>query len=436
MTHKIAIITTEFLVDYIHSAFEQIQPDCPYTLYTYRTFRDVPNLYRQIPEDVAGVLTSGSFPAQVIRRSFPDTKRVIHHFNTDDTALCQLFLRLLDEDRELDIDRIHADLLEMFSIDLRSYIKYELPISLLDTTSRTVQTMSLEELFQIEELEYQKHLFLWQKGQVDLCVTRFSSLVEPLRDKGIPVIFPYPSLSYLREVLHGLFREMDLRRMQENCAASILVCATPDPESTDTKEQEYRSIAVQAAFIKSIPNAQTDYFFRQNASSLELLTTQKKIEELTGDYRICAIQQLLQRELSFPVCVGYGIGPDIYHSAENARSALLSAQQAGGGNSFLKTDHALTGPLDVPKLRPRQRSSSPQITLSPQKLREVMELLETMPEGRFTSQALADRLGITRRSANRILSYLTEEKLVSIDHTRPTAAKGRPERIYRLTEGN
>ena len=65
------------------------------------------------------------------------------------------------------------------------------------------------------------------------------------------------------------------------------------------------------------------------------------------------------------------------------------------------------------------------------KVKEVVKLIETTKEGQITAQELAENLGITKRSANRILSALEEQGVVEIVGTRATSAKGRPERIYK-----
>ena len=45
---------------------------------------------------------------------------------------------------------------------------------------------------------------------------------------------------------------------------------------------------------------------------------------------------------------------------------------------------------------------------------------------------MAEELRITKRSANRILSAMEEQSAVEIVGTRPTSAKGRPERVYKI----
>ena len=89
-----------------------------YQIYIYHHFREIPELYRSIPDDVHGVLTSGIYPAQVIWLNFPTTSKAIVPFNTDDAAMYRLFLKLLYENRNLDFSRIYADIVENFHIDL------------------------------------------------------------------------------------------------------------------------------------------------------------------------------------------------------------------------------------------------------------------------------------------------------------------------------
>lgn len=437
MSYKIAVITTEFMVDYIHSTFSRMQLDCEYQIYLYEKFQDIPELYQQIPEDVEGVLASGTFPVRIIELLFPNTQKVVMPFNTDDAAICQLFFRLLEENRCLDFGRVYADLFDMFDIDLKTYLMHDFSIPLSVTTKQAVCEKDLEEIYEIEELQYQQHLQLWNSGMVDLCVTRFSSIVKRLREQGVPVYFTFPSIGYLREICLALFKEIEYQRLQEGCPASISVAVANTSQIGISAE--YQLLTLQTTMMEFFGADSRSYFMGRNTSGIEILTDRKNIEKLTDGYRNCKIQDYLRYHVSFPVCVGYGIGKELHDARVNARKALVLSQKSEKRESFLINEkNVVLEPLGVlqqhtviEKVIDRtDKQENKKASVPEYKKKEVLKIMQDTLEQQITAQELADKLFITKRSANRLLSALKEEEVVEVVKTRATSTKGRPERVY------
>lgn len=444
---KLAVITTEFMVEYVESAFSRMQLECEYQIYIYETFRDIPNLYLRIPEDVDGVLTSGSFPARVIKLSFPNTQRIVMPFNTDDAAICQLFFRLLDENRFLDFERIYADVVEMFDIDLKTFLMHDFSTPLSITTNQIVWEKGLEELYEIEEQEYEKHLKLWNSGTIDLCVTRFSSIVGKLREQGVPVYFPFPSIGYMREICLALLREIEYQTLRDNVFAIIDVAAAKELGERTDFSLEYRLLALQAALMEFLGADAKDYFFGRNADGIQILTNRKSIEKLTKGCTSCGIQERLNGHINFQISVGYGIGRDLYQARANAKRALEESERSLPRVSFLVDEYGLSRELltafrqektengeEWRKALSRLGQEDKKMTIPDYKIRRVLQIMKESKGEQITSKELADKLAITKRSANRILSAMREQGVLEIVKTRQTASKGRPEQIYQRTE--
>ena len=438
--NKIAVITTEYMANYVQEAFEKMQLDCRYEIFVYKTFRDIPELYRKIPDDVMGVLASGSFPARVIQLSYPNTSRVIMPFNTDDAAICQLFFRLLEENRFLEFERIYADVVEMFGIDLKTYLMHDFSTPLSITTNQIVYEKGLEELFQIEEQEYQKHLKLWKSGTIDICVTRFSSIVERLLEQGVPVYFPFPSIGYMREICLQMFKEIEYRKMKDNSSAIISVKIAEEDKEAKGASLEYQLLALQAALMEYMSADSQDYFIGRNEFAIEILTTRRYIEKLTENYQICKLADGLG--LNYKVNIGYGLGHELQQARMNAGSALEKASKYKGGVSFVAVENGIMPRLlsrikvtntDIQNLQ-EEKTETKKMKVPDYKIKEVLEIIEATEEKQITAQELAERLYITKRSANRILSALEGQGVIEIAKTRATSAKGRPERVYRIIE--
>lgn len=442
MPAKIAVIATDFLKDFLDSSFEKLQMKDQYQLYVYHRFRDIPELYRSIPEDVHGVLTSGIYPAQVIWLNFPFSSRVITPFNTDDAAIYRLFLKLLYEDRSLDFSRIYADVIEDFQINLQAYLLREISISLSAASNQTVGTMSLEQLYRKEEEQLQKHLSLWKSGKVDICVTRFSSIISELRQQGVRVYFPFPSLDYLRTTCQHLFQEMELRDLQKNQSAAINISILSAHENSDDLLFERQCLQLHNAVSRLLGGSPLDYMLRRSRFGLEVLTNRQTISSLTSGGTTCRMKHSLAQQLDFVVCIGYGFGQDLYHARMNAQNANRESELQSSHDSFLMDEQErLIGPLGnhppliVPSM-PSELSgyAAKNTALSPLTVQKVLTAFQDAVNGQLTSQELADRLSVTQRSANRYLSSLEKSQIVEIAGERRATSKGRPERVYKLKQ--
>ena len=122
MTRRIAVIVTELLGEFTDNILKELEDRISYRIFTYHSFDEIPKLYAEVTEDFEGILTSGSFPAHMLKLNFPNEKRPLAYFNTDDAALFRLLLKLLEENRALDFHRVYADIVELFGVTIADFI--------------------------------------------------------------------------------------------------------------------------------------------------------------------------------------------------------------------------------------------------------------------------------------------------------------------------
>lgn len=440
MIKKIAVITTEFLKEFLSKFFDEINMDCEFVIYTYKTFDDIKKIYEVITLETDGILTSGIFPEQVIKKSFPENKFPIVYFNTDDAAIYKLFFLLLDSNRNLDIRRIYADPLGAFHIDLKDYLKNDHKLTYSEIIEPMVQNMTLEELSNIENEQLKKHIELWEKGDIDISVTRFSSLVEPLKNAGLKVYFPFPSYEYLKTSCMQLCQEIDLMRLKENQPAAINI--TIENSGVLDMNLEKRYIMMDEALLDFNGSSLMEYVIQRNALGFEILTNRKNIEEKTLNYTACTLRRFLKDRFDFKIYIGYGIGNDMYQARMNAIDANRESMISNMEGSFLINNfNELIGPLGssnnftvVDNISKNIENKTKNISLSPITIRKVVSVFNSMNGREVTARELATKLSITQRSANRFLSAMEKGSMIKIIGERRITTKGRPERVYKLTD--
>lgn len=434
MKPELAIITTEFLKDFVNNSMKEILWNGKYTIYPYMTFKDIPQIYNSIPDKVQGVITSGSFPSQVINHSFPKSDKIVNPFNNDDAGLYKLFLQILYHNKNISINRIYADLLEIGKVDIYEYLlgKQKSDISIF--IANEVKKMSLEQLFQAEEEYCKKHIKMWEKNKIDISITRFSSIVNKLQDIGIPVYFAYPSISYLENICFTTAQEVVIKNLKENQISAILITAKIDKNIHEKKK-------LLLKYINKFNNImQNELLIQEKDLGYEIITNRKSIEKITDNFSTCQLQEFLKSKLDFNVYIGYGIGSTLYQARINAidanREASLSLKTASclinekdELMSLLKESNTFIVPRIVTDAVKKISSVSGLSTFTIQK---VFSAAKTMEDYMITSEELSIKLSITKRSANRFLSSLKKADMAEIVGQKQSTTKGRPELIYKI----
>lgn len=438
MRTELAIITTEFMRDFVNGALKKMDLDADISIHCYHNLSELPALYKTIPERIPGVITSGSVAAQIIKRLYPESRdRIIRAFNNDDAGIFKLFLDLIQENRNLNIRRIFADILDAAGIRLGDYLSAEQLTPYSARLEEQLERQDLPSLLAIEAHYISRHLKLWEAGRIDVSVTRFSSIVGTLTEAGLKVHFAYPSLAYVSMICTETIQQARLLSMRENQTAAIVVTPARSPEPERQREQ---LVELRRALLRFNKLHQLDFLVRLTDGGFEILTNRRAVSELTNDFRSCRLRPFLKDQVDFAVNVGYGLGESMRQALDNAMYANREAGQSGTGASCLINDrNEMVAPLSSTErlvfsreTTPKSRLASVRSGLSPLTVRKIIAALESMGEPRITSRDLAHKLSITKRSANRFLSALWESGLAEVVEVRHSTTKGRPERIYSI----
>lgn len=437
MNIKIAVITTEFLRDFVRSSLRKLNIPFEYSVYSYSAFQELSDIYLSLPDDVSGVMTSGFFPCEILRRSFPESNRIIMAFNNDHADIFKLLFDLIQSNRALVPERVQIDLLSVLKTDLPDYLASPLDMSLDAMLDMQGSKSTLDELLGMQDIVMKTHLRLWERGLVDASATRFSAIVQPLRDAGVPVHFIYPNLPYLESVFKSAMQAMRLRRMQDNQAAAIMVSGV---KNESAERMELQKAQLQRAITLFCSLAPMRLVARPVERGIEILVNRKSMAFLTDNFCSCKLQAFLRENLDFAVAVGYGLGETVHQARLNAIEANQEARLAPDNASCLINErNELICPLVKDSFFVVSRAISPRMMeiaklsgLSSLTLQKI-EAAITPSSRRITSDELAEKLSITKRSANRILSALRDCGAAQVSSVQRGTTRGRPRRVYQVS---
>lgn len=433
---KLAIVTTEYLRDFTKKSLTDIGIPLDYELYLYSSFSDIVSVYEDIPHDIRGIITSGRFAAETIRKAHPDSSRVITSYDADDAGMYWLLLQLR-RSPQFSPSRVYIDFFDVMGIELEEYMYSPSRVTLHDMLTSYMRGMTLERLLKVEEFCVNRHMQLWQQGKTDISVTRFSSIAQYLEDSGLPVRFAYPSLHHIKETCVQALTDVQIKMLQQNLLAVIEITVA----AGDSEEEVHEWTNNLAVALNNFKKTNVyDFMLMPIPHGFEILTSRKAVIQLTNNSKGCRLQGYLRQNLDAPACIGYGIGNNIYQARVNAIAANREARLYKSGGSCLinEKDDLIPRLEDISSVvvrrgtHPSLHQASKKSGLSPMTIQKIIAVAREMENHRVTSQDVANKLGITRRSANRFLSALAKTKTAKIVSEKNSTTKGRPERVYQI----
>lgn len=436
MKTKLAIITTEYLKSFTEKAFAEIGVPLDYEVYIYDSFSDIAEVYDRIPEEIRGVVISGAFAAETIKQAHPNTSRAVTTFNIDEAGMFRLLIELM-KNADFDPSRVYIDFFDLLGIDLENFMYSPQKTTIDELLSEYVRGMKLDDLMKIEEYCTNKHITLWREGRTDVSITRFSSIMPRLEENGIPARFAFPNLHHIKDVCFQTLQEMRIGQLRQNLLAVIQV-TTHCPQGADAEKEALRNL--ERALTRFRKTNIFDFLPIPIQGGFEVFTSRKVILDLTGNYKGCRLQDYLRQQLKTPVCIGYGLGNNIYQARANAAEANREARlRKGGGSCLINENDEMISKLDSIRHMVIKRDTylslkqtSKKSGLSPLTIQKIIAVAGEMEGHRVTSQDIASKLGITRRSANRFLGALIKTRAAKVATEKNSTTKGRPERVYQI----
>ena len=294
-----------------------------------------------------------------------------------------------------------------------------------------------------EEPGYEKklqefHRGCYLRGEVSACFTSMEHIMEPLVAEGIPCVRIYPAEEIVQEqVYHLQILDLSARENQGKLAViAIRFDYTFDSEQ-DLFIREWEKMQYQNEFREQVYDAAQrmeaavfgdglDHFFILTTRSMLMNAFLKSKEHWK-------LLRFGQRSPEFRVWMGIGIGSAMLVAKSRATMALNHAVKEHSGTSFLAEgeDQSLT-PLDTgaPPQEQAAEFFARKIQVSMETLDKIRQCLRSHGDT-LTSDQLAQGMGITTRSVNRIISRLEEAGCVTVVGKHSTG-KGRPARVMKI----
>ena len=401
MKQKIVIITSKYLHPFVEKAFEDFKEDCTVTIADYTNFDHITDIYRKYEKTADGFMISGTTAMAAIEHHIGEFQKPVISFHADLISFYHALVKPFLERRDLDPTRCIFDFMLPIVKDpehpveaTADYLIHEMDLNNLALTMDKWASQSTIGDFSMVEMNIAlRTIELWEAGKIDMVLCAYSSTMPLLDEKGVPNYFLYPVKNQLESQIKELLAQIKLEKYRENLPVAIAIAdrnKTSGEKSDDSVQDAVQKVA-KALLIDAVFQAESEIYY--------IYTTHRVAAMLTKNFEVEYLDSALKDDYGISTAIGYGIG-----------------------NSITEAKNL---PDDIFQIAEKCKLS----TLTIQKLISIVKMNGSYE---ITTNELANHLGVTVRNANRILRNLENGGAATIAHTRSTASKGRPVKVYRL----
>jgi hypothetical protein len=276
------------------------------------------------------------------------------------------------------------------------------------------------------------HERLWRHGQTSVAFTCLESVAQRLTAAEIPVFVVRPTSSAIRAALRTATLLGAHRRLEEAQLAVVVVevptlretARRPAPRQSqeELRLTVHRFLLQEAQRMQASVSPVGDHTFLVTA-------TRGSLSGATDGFRVPPFSDRARSELGIAVEVGVGLGRTAQDAESHARAALARSHTGTGNRGFAldRDGYALVPAARPPAAGPAGR---------PKGLETLSRLADKLPDddgAHVVDAETAGRLlGVTSRTARRLLHTLVEEGLAWPLPPNRTPQPGRPRQFYRL----
>ncbi len=438
MRVRIAVIGSRQTIEDLQSIANEIH-DIEILPYCYQNPQETSALFVEAEKTADVVLFSGIVPYYyginpTTKYSIPITFIPFHEYMVSASILYILYHLQLRVD-QLSIDLPNADLLFNIGRNL------EIDVSSLSIKEYRWIYDEHEEKVDINMNEFVEfHLNSMQTGKSSFALTSIHMVYDKLTQLGVPAIYMKDSEQNLRTSLE---HARDLARLEQSKQSQISFLAFAPYQKLSDVEAEFFLQELHAIFTDHAKLQISTVKLKAPVPAL-FFTTRGVVDVLTQAETQFPLLIEFETRIKYPLALGIGYGYTIIEAEEHAKRALdhaLDRKEQGNVAYIIDYRKRLIGPLGndakIHQLRVdnfKIRELSERTHVSTKNLMKLLEFVEFTRFRPFTSIALAEYLGVTRRTSERLIKKLLTNQIVDIFGLEQAYELGRPSAVYRLND--
>jgi hypothetical protein len=430
MKIQLGIIGSLETIDKIKSVLEEFEDKVDAYVYCYHDKKETIEILEQCQNKADVILFSGQVPYSIAHKDRSIRQPTVYIPRTG-TSLFTAFWQMKIEN--IDFSRISFDTIQQEDID--EVIK-ELDISL----DKMYVKSYPGDIDYNEVTEF--HYNLWKDKKINIAATCLSTTYRNLKAMGVPVIRLYPTRPLIREYINKAIYKGDVEKIKATQMA-VQVVKIKNTNRNISTEYEYLKIKnkleeglicyTQENLGSIFPFGRDEYLIFMTRGTIDAYHTNFRLPHYIA----------IESDLKVELASGIGFGDSVHEAEVKARNALDYALKENKNCCYILDEKGvILGPIFEEKSNPLSYDllveddaileMAKDIQISASYVSKIKSILRKMNKNSIEAEELANYLGISVRSARRILSQIIDAGYGSVVASESRTGIGRPRQIYQI----
>lgn len=427
---KIGVIGPTIIVDKIREVLKSF-PNFSPVIRASNEILDAPDFASELMGQVEVLLFSGYYPYKIAKERVDFTVPA-HYIPLTGTGLFRSLFRMHHHKK---MERLSIDMLDNRTVE-RVLAEVEEPFTKVHLYEGTL--FDLDEMVRFHQEKY-------ENKESDGALTGVKKVAEALTRLQIPNDWVVPTVQDISVALERALLSTEKRRNKDSQIVFGLIQIDDFSQLLERSSSEHAvqrwKLEIQRLLLDYV-GCLDGHLTNLGGGEYLFVTTRGIFERETRGYKTMPILAESKKALGLSLSVGVGFGRSANEAGAHARLALRQSREFGGDICFLvredrtvigpvEMSHPMTYELSVTDERFLERAQRAGMTAT--YLSKLMAQVTRLGKTEYTAAELATILGVTVRSAHRILLQWMDAELVEIVGIEKISVKGRPRQIYRLS---
>lgn len=293
----------------------------------------------------------------------------------------------------------------------------------------------------MHEAEYaQWHINLWEEGKTDIIISALGAVYNKLKNEGLPVYRLNITTPLIKFSIQSLINKIMTNEIKANqIAIQILRIKNLKQNIASQYDNLIKKNTVEKELINYVKEVQGS-IFQLGTDKYIIFSTRRTLEDnATLNYFQKIIEEFQKQGIT--IYSGLGFGNTGWNAEYNARNALEMAEKASEAAFYIiDENNRIRGPVnekneinyDLRVYDEKINEIAKEVGVSATYLSKILSIMKKTDEKAFSSDTLGHYLGITERSARRILDKFVNAGYGEVVTATVNKGIGRPKKIVEI----
>ncbi|WP_407272017.1 hypothetical protein [Radiobacillus sp. PE A8.2] len=288
------------------------------------------------------------------------------------------------------------------------------------------------------------HSHAYNNGTSLGALTGVQSVSQTLTERNVPNIWVTPTNQDITVSLERALLSTETRRNKESQIVVGLIdidefrrVVEKFPSEHEIQKMKLDIHGMLLDYVKQLDG----HLSSIGGGEYLFITTRGIFERETRGYKFIPLLEDENKTPGISLSIGVGFGRTATDAGTHARLALRQSKDAGGNICYIvREDKSVLGPVEMSNAVTYELSvtdkelleKAEKAGMSATYMTKLLAQVKRYDKTDYTAFELASVLGITIRSAHRILAHWVDANIVDIIGEEKHSSKGRPRQIYRL----